>query len=271
MNRKDEKDEKYLKIFLEPLKICAEYRPAFGSNKDEGISLSDFQVLYGNDAFYSWIGLDSPLVYAAHRASGGLTSIYRQIGIGSERLLQNIIMDNFSLSKECIEWKYNYVGSNKKTATHILDARISLKDLKEKDYKEKVQNWLNQSKKETSDPNYKKIQLKGAIFEIRQGYKSADSKRQNADLRFLANAYQNGHLPVIAILSSQVSETVIERYKRNGMLVLTGNKSNKATDSTFAFFKDVIGFDLEAFFERVSPKIKEEVHSLVNKLLSTES
>lgn len=109
-----------------------------------------------------------------------------------------------------------------------------------------------------------------AIFEIRQGYKSADSKRQNADLRFGARAYQAAHIPVVAILSSQVSETVISRYRDAGMLIMTGIPSRDPTESTFAFFDQIIGYDLAGFFRRSSAAIKQEIHGLIEKLLSTE-
>lgn len=261
-----ELDEKYLEIFLSPLYVCADYLPAFGTHGTDGLSLADFRTLYGSDEFYSWIGLDSPLMYAAHKAAGGLTSIYRQIGIGAERLLREIIKDGFSLSQEDVEWKYEYQKSPNQTAFHILDARISVDTLKEKSQKDRVKGWLEKAQEASRGDSGMK--LKGAIFEIRQGYKSADAKRQNADLRFGARSYQIGHLPVVAVLSSQVSETVISRYRDAGMLVLTGVHSDDSTVSTFAFFKKVIGYSLEDFFIRMSPRIKAVVHSLIEKLLS---
>jgi hypothetical protein len=50
----------------------------------------------------------------------------------------------------------------------------------------------------------------GAIFEVRQGYKSADSKRQNADLDFGNQANLNGYLPAVMIMSTQMSEPVVK-------------------------------------------------------------
>lgn len=263
-----ELDEKYLDIFLAPLYVCANYLPAFGTSGNEGLSLLDFQALYGGDEFYSWIGLDSPLVYAAHKASGGLTSIYRQIGVGAERLLREIIKDEFSLSQEEVEWKYEYNKTKTKKAFHILDARISLENLKCDEHRARVEDWLCKARKAARGDA--RTHLRGAIFEIRQGYKSADSKRQNADLRFGVKSYQNGHIPVVAVLSSQVSEMVIGRYRDAGMLVLTGVRSEDPTVSTFAFFREVIGYGLEDFFVRSSPRIKEVIHSLIGKLLSPE-
>ena len=264
----NELDKKYLEIFLSPLYVCADYLPAFGTSGNEGLSLTDFQTLYGNDEFYSWIGLDSPLVYAAHKASGGLTSIYRQIGVGAERLLREIIKDGFSLTQQEVEWKYEYNKTKKQKAFHILDARISIDDLKTPDQIRRMNQWLAKARKAAQGDS--RTHLNGAIFEIRQGYKSADSKRQNADLRFGAKSYQIGHIPVVAVLSSQVSETVINRYRDAGMLVLTGLHSDDPTVSTFAFFKEVIGYSLEDFFKRSSPRIKDVILSLIGKLLKAE-
>lgn len=258
-------DKKYLEIFLSPLSVCSDYLPAFGTSSG-GLSLADFQALYGGDEFYSWIGLDTPLVYAAHKASGGLTSIYRQIGVGAERLLREIIRDELSLSQEEVGWKYEYSGAKRGSAFHILDARISLCDLKDGVRAERMRAWLEDARRTVRGDV--RARLNGAIFEIRQGYKSADSKRQNADLRFGARAYQFGHIPVVAVLSSQVSDVVVGRYRDAGMLVLTGLHSDDATLSTFAFFRQVVGYNLEDFFRRVSPAVKSVVHSLISKLLS---
>ena len=75
------KEQEYINIFLEPIRKCKAYKPKFGESQNEqGVSLDNFLQLYGSDPFYSWIGLDNSLMYAAHKAAGGMTSIYRQIG-----------------------------------------------------------------------------------------------------------------------------------------------------------------------------------------------
>ena len=70
------------------------------------MDLDKFKATYGSDPFYSWIGLDLPLIYAAHKAAGGITSIYRQIGIGTERLFRVILRDSLGLSAEQATWEY---------------------------------------------------------------------------------------------------------------------------------------------------------------------
>lgn len=260
-------NDELLEIFLSPLRVCADYLPAFGTTNSAGLKLADFRRLYGGDEFYSWIGLDSPLVYAAHKASGGMTSIYRQIGIGAERLLREVIKVSFGLTQEQVEWRYEYQKTRTQKAFHYLDARITKDDLAREDA-QRFAKWLGCVKRRTNGDG--RTSLKGAIFEIRQGYKSADSKRQNADLRFGARSYQIGHVPVVAVLSSQVSETVIERYRDAGMLVLTGVRSPDPTISTFSFFKEIVGYDLECFFVQNSDRIKDVIHALIAKLLSAE-
>jgi hypothetical protein len=63
----------YLKRFLDPIKVCRRYKPKFGlGNREEGIDLNGFLSIYGADPFYAWIGLDSALMYSAHKAAGGM-------------------------------------------------------------------------------------------------------------------------------------------------------------------------------------------------------
>jgi len=263
------KDSNLLEIFLAPLRKCSNYQPAFGQSGKSGLSLCEFQDLYGADPFYSWLGLAEPVVYSAHKAAGGLTSVYRQLGIGSERLFQALLKYCFHLSDQDISWSYEYSTARGKPSVHTLDAKISCYDLNERD-KERVLSWLIEVRLLLSQGSKLINPLDGVIFEVRQGYKSADSKRQNADLRFGIKAYQASFLPSLALLSTQVSEPVADRYRRDGILVLTGLKSSDPTVSTFAFFNEVVGYDLSAFFERNSDALKLEVMQIIEKLLRHE-
>lgn len=256
-----------LDVFLTPLRECKKYQPAFGSGRKETkSSFEAFEDLYSSDPFYYWLGLASEEVYAAHKAAGGLTSVYRQIGTGSERLFRAILAQQLSLSEQQLNWSYEYQMQGTKNKVHTLDARISCADLG-KSKRTRVNAWLAQSLKCISNGRNANTQVGGVAFEVRQGYKSADSKRQNADLRFGINAYQSSLLPAFAVFSNQVSKPVLTRYRADGMLVLTGVMSNDPTISTFAFFNEVIGFDLAAFFERNQNAMTQEVRSIVGFLL----
>ena len=100
------KEQAYINIFLEPIRKCKAYRPKFGeSQNQQGVSLENFLQLYGADPFYAWIGLDNGIMYAAHKAAGGMTSIYRQIGIGCEYLFREILADMAQYEdKEFARW-----------------------------------------------------------------------------------------------------------------------------------------------------------------------
>jgi len=51
--------------------------------------------------------------------------------------------------------------------------------------------------------------ITGTIFEVRQGYKSKDSKRQNADIANAATAYTKADFPCAVILSAQIDEDIL--------------------------------------------------------------
>lgn len=203
-------------------------------------------------------------MYAAHKAAGGMTSIYRQIGIGCERLVRGIIQDTLRLNDSEVRWGYDSVRTDGRAQRLTLDARIDGRHLQGPDVKERLDNWLGRSSIYVNQHR----DTHGAVFEVRQGYKSADAKRQNADLRFGLAAYDVGYLPVILVVSTQVSSVVIERYRQNKLLVLTGSLSDDSTRSTYAFFDQVVGYSLTAFFERNAPEIRAQVTGILEQLLS---
>ncbi|GBC61627.1 hypothetical protein DENIS_2589 [Desulfonema ishimotonii] len=125
-------EQQYLEIFLEPVRKCKNYKPKFGQgNQKQGFSLNEFKALYGADPFYSWIGLDADLMYAAHRAAGGMTSVYRQIGIGCERLFRKIIINTTGYTDpEYATWSYTAKTRSGRTKKLSLDGRLELSEIK---------------------------------------------------------------------------------------------------------------------------------------------
>lgn len=181
-------DEKYLGIVLSPIRVCANYKPKFGQRNEKGYSLEDFQKLYQSDPFYNWFGLDNPLMYSAHKAAGGMTSVYRQIGIGCEALVRQIFQDCLGLTNEDSNWSYDVPVSKDKKRTLYLDGRIPLESIVNPTEKSRVVEWLEEATKSMQIEPKVASSLTGAVFEVRQGYKSKDSKRQNADLANAATA-----------------------------------------------------------------------------------
>lgn len=258
------RDAAYLEVILAPLAVSREYKPKFG--RRSGLTRSEFQQLYSSDPFYSWFGLDTPRIYAAHRTAGGITSLYRQIGIGCERLLRRIFMDTLGLSEEQTSWSYKQRVSERRTRKLSLDARLTTAALKG-EHQRRVSDWLQAAcGRANVSPTVQGV-IRGAVFEVRQGYKSKDSKRQNADLANAAAAYSNAYLPVLALLSSQIDDGIAERYASANWLILRGTLAGDAMTSTYEFFRRVVGYDLAGFFQRHSGKLSAEIELLLGTLL----
>ena len=142
-SRMEASDAHYLQVVLDPLKGSAHYKPKFGQGAREGgLTLEEFQSLYGGDPFYSWFGLDNLLMYAAHKAAGGMTSVCRQIGIGCERLFRRVLMDELGLSIQDAVWSYQVplpLGRNKMLR---LDGRVPLDAIGNGAKRERFREWM---------------------------------------------------------------------------------------------------------------------------------
>jgi hypothetical protein len=111
--------------------------------------------------------------------------------------------------------------------------------------------------------------LTGTVFEVRQGYKSKDSKRQNADIANASTAYIKSYLPCAAILSNQIDGDILLRYRAEKWVVITGVVGrNDPLTSTYDFMRDVVGYDLAGFFERNTDTLRAEVDQVLRALLT---
>ena len=263
------KDETYLDILLDSLNVCKNYKPKLGHGGKKGYSLDEFREIYQGDPFYCWMGLDSPLMYAAHKTAGGMTSIYRQIGIGCEKVFRAILQDTLNLEDEDTKWSYNITTVGGRIRTLYLDGRIPLEKLKDKDRYSIVRNWIHRSSELLEIDSRIRDSLKGIVFEIRQGYKSKDSKRQNADIANAAAAYTKGYLPCAAILSQQIDQDISLRYTAEKWMLLTGiTVESTPHESFYSFMRDIVGYDLVSFFERNKAVLRREIKGILEGLLS---
>ena len=136
-------DEEYLNIIVNAIQVCSHYKPKLGRGEGRGYSLEEFQGLYQADSFYNWFGLDNSLMYAAHKAAGGMTSIYRQIGIGGEHLFRKILQDQLNLSETDSTWSYEIpvLGRSRKRKLS-LDGRIPLDMIQDIDVRNRIWEWI---------------------------------------------------------------------------------------------------------------------------------
>ncbi len=262
-----EADGPYLEVIQNALRVCLKYKPRCGQGRSGGVTLEQFQKLYSNDVFYTWFGLDSPCVYAAHKVAGGLTSVYRQIGIACQTLFCKILQDGLGLTAPDATWSYTVPTTKNETRTLSLDGRIPLARVREPQRRQAVKAWLMDATARVKLPQNKGESLEGCVFEVRQGYKSNDAKRQNADIANAVSAYAAGYLPVMLLLSTQIPDNLAERYVRARWLLLRGISSGSPVESTYVFCRDVLGYDLAAFFQRNSDAIKAETQKVLEGLL----
>lgn len=265
-----EQNIRYRNILIEPINECANYSPKFGHKQNGGFSLAEFQTLYGADAFYKWFGLDNPLMYSAHKVAGGITSVYRQIGIGCERLVRAIFMDYLGLSADDVTWSYKVVGANGKERTLSLDGRIILDKIPGKENKERCTIWMMQMADNLELTTSIRKAITGIVFEVRQGYKSKDSKRQNADIANAANAYANGYIPCLMVMSAQIDDDIVVRYNIAKWAILQGFIDTSPYTSTFSFFKQVVGFDFVEFMNNNQEYFKEKIQHVLEQLMRAE-
>lgn len=262
------RDERYLKTIVDCVRVCGRYKPKFGQGRGDGLTLQQFQDLYQGDPFYSWFGLDNPMMYAAHKAAGGMTSVYRQIGIGCEKVFRQVLQDALDLSKADVIWSYETPTPGGKTRKLTLDGRVPLDSIKDAAAKARFHDWMKQSADAVGVEPRVFDSLTGTVFEVRQGYKSKDSKRQNADIANASTAYIKSYLPCAAILSNQIDGDILLRYRAEKWSVVTGVIGrNDPLTSTYDFMRDVVGYDLAGFFERNSETLRTEVDKVLQALL----
>lgn len=261
------REERYLHLIISALRSCAQYKPMFGKGRKGGLTLEEFQQMYAADPFYHWVGLDSPLIYAAHKAAGGMTSIYRQLGIGSERVFRSVLRDSLDLSVEQVAWSYQVPITGEKTRTLTLDGRVRYDDIKDLAAKDRIRQWAENATDVLLLSTDMREQMRGVIFEVRQGYKSKDSKRQNADISNASSAYAHFYIPILLVLSTQIDRDIALRYVQARWLFLNGTTSGNSTNSTYVFCREVLNYDLAGFFESHASAIKDELEKVLAVLL----
>ncbi len=114
------------------MRICASYKWKFGQGAEgAGLTPGQFHTLHRRDPFYSWFGLDNPMMYAAHKAAGGMTSIYLQVRIGCEMLFHSLLCDFLGLSVADVAWSYKMFLPSGKNRNLYLGGRVLLENIPE--------------------------------------------------------------------------------------------------------------------------------------------
>jgi hypothetical protein len=190
--------------------------------------------------------------------------------MGCQWLFHRLLQDQLGLSAAQAAWEYQVPVPGKQPRTLSLDGRITVQDIPDATAKARVQGWVQATYERVLLADEVRPTIRGAVFEVRQGYKSKDSKPQNADIANASNAYANLYVPVLLVFSTQIDGDVASRYAQAQWLLLTGTLAGTATESTYAFCQQVLGYDLAGFFKRNQARFKAEVEVVLKALLGVE-
>jgi len=245
-------DAELIECICDPI-LASDSLPKFGGGR--GVSLADWVETRNNDPLYSIVGLNDPTIYTAHAGSSVMTSVYRQLGVGIERLFRLI-----SVSKDWIncsnpdELKWTFVSSNgHNRELDLLIRRDMITDANKQRQLYEIASMMGEP------PPIE--EFRGIVFEIRQGYQSADSKRVAGDTEIVSRAREEGLLGVVVIASNSYNRGVIRNYRASGLPVLvpaSGSEGN-AGSCPYAFINDFLDYDLEAAFSRVGSTLRERI------------
>lgn len=162
------------------------------------------------------------------------------------------------------------IGSNGKERTLSLDGRIILEKIPNDVVRQRCLNWMSQVANDLHLASSVKDAMTGIVFEVRQGYKSKDSKRQNADIANASNAYANGYIPCLMVMSTQIDDDIVSRYKVAKWAILQGYVGETPFVSTYDFFDQIIGFDFVKFMRDNQEYFKEKINLVLEQLMKAE-
>jgi hypothetical protein len=149
---------------------------------------------------------------------------------------------------------------------------VPLAAIQDRAKRDRFREWMREAASQAGVSSKIFGSLTGTVFEVRQGYKSKDSKRQNADIANAASAYTKAYLPCAVILSAQIDGDILLRYRAERWAVVTGIiGADDPLRSTYDFMREVVGYDLAAFFQRNRDALRSEIDAVLKALLAPET
>lgn len=178
------------------------------------------------------------------------------------------MIDCLNLDRKEVKWSHRTRTATGAKRTLHLDGRIRVNRIHDPDRQERVRDWIERAADDIGVARAVRTILTGVVFEVRQGYKSKDSKRQQADIANAAAAYANAYLPCVSLFSNQIDKDIRNRYHHEKWAILTGTTgTNDDLSSLYDFMNGVVGHDLAGFFERNSTALKSEIDRVLRSLL----
>lgn len=240
-------DHEVLEALWGPLlRVNPDLNPKMGTGKQ--VDVNQFLSIYRTDPLYGQIGFASESVYAAHRALTRLTSLYRNVGTGTEAMVKLFIERCLGIPAASHMWGYEYSFNGSARKRH-LDGAIRFRQVRDVNARRRLRRWVA-----NVDPT-----ATGVVLEVREGYKSSDAKRMNGDKDAVLAARADGLVPVMLVLSNQIDVSIVATYLRHGWTVLAGADA-------YRFCARAFGIDPLEVMGR-NPEFMERVRQHVNTLI----
>lgn len=205
-----------------------------------------------DDALYGVIFEDIAHKYAFTALGGRLiTSLHRNFGDIIEMSVREIFKVKFDLDGALAQMSLT-LKSVEKRSTRTSDATIPF-DALEAHERSQIQS-LHKHLLNANHGDANK--LKGISYEIRQCYKSNDSKRRTADIDMADLLLANKQLPVMLIFCSSSSPSIITDYRRlSKWIILEGNEA-------FDYVAKLTGFNFKTYLHDKCKLHKKELDKL---------
>jgi hypothetical protein len=146
-------------------------------------------------------------MYAAHKAAGGMTSVYRQIGIGAQWVFFQMLQDQLGLTAVQAGWKYTIASGKGKQRTLSLDGRIDVEDIRDSASKKRIKKWICDAEEAIGLPDERVRTLKASSSKP-----AKDTRAKTQNVRMPTSQMRRRPTPICTFLfycSSRIKSTVM--------------------------------------------------------------
>ncbi len=205
------------------------------------------------DALYGLLFKNISVFYAQSVLGGRITtSLHRNFGDIIEVSVREIFKHAYSLDDGLARSSFS-IQSIEKRSTRTTDVSIPFEALTNAQEKSLRAYHVKLCGKHTPALLAQHGACRGLGYEVRQCYKSNDSKRRTADIDMSDLLFQNKIIPMMLIFCSSSSPSIIRDYRRlSKWMIVEG-------DDAFDYVREISGFDFRGYLDtkisQVSPRL----------------
>jgi hypothetical protein len=240
-------EDQILELAVQHLSRISEYDPY--QNFPGVNNRATFSRMIARDPAFRHLGLDESERYVIARIGGNLiTSLHRKVGDMYEDIFQILIRNRFDLNQSDLSYSVDLpIGG--RTQERSTDGYVPIEKLVDK----QVALTALVPDADTRWPS-----PKGIAFEVRSCYQIGDSKRIQADYDMALALAQKQVVPVMLIMCETSLRSPVTRLRASWALY--------EGENTFDFIKTLTEFDLVAFMNKHSDKLKKPIQDALSSL-----